>query len=194
MVFNTHQSPQNYYVYAYLREENSTPYYIGKGKGRRAYEKRRSIDIPKDKTKIIIIKDNLTEELAFTIESTLIWWYGRKDLNQGILRNLTDGGEGISNPSKETRNKMSLSRKGKPKSEEHKAKISASHKGKTHTEETREKLSEISRNRKYSDETRAKISSSNRGKIRSEESRARLSESKRGDKNPNFGKIPWNKK
>jgi hypothetical protein len=87
---------QFYYTYAYLREDR-TPYYIGKGKGNRVYETHRRVKPPKDKSRIIFLKQNLTEEEAFKHEIYMIALFGRKDNGTGILRNLTDGGEGVSN-------------------------------------------------------------------------------------------------
>ena len=147
-----------YYTYAYLREDR-TPYYIGKGQGNRAYIKNgRTINPPKDKSRILILKQNLTEAEAFRHEVYMINVFGRKDLGTGILHNRTNGGEGSSGVvrSDEWRRKQSEAKKGeknhqygKPLSEEHRRKISEIQKGERHhyygkplSEEHRRKLKE----------------------------------------------------
>jgi hypothetical protein len=90
------KDPNRFYTYAYLREDG-TPYYIGKGSGDRINDNTgRGCKKPKDKIRIIFLKQNLTEEEAFRHEIYMIDVFGRKDIGTGILYNRTNGGDGVS--------------------------------------------------------------------------------------------------
>lgn len=99
MIFDKSTPPPGFYVYLYLREDGS-PYYCGKGKGKRAWEQHRDLKnkrgvwTPIDLSRIAIVHWDLLEMGAFILERKTIRWYGRKNINTGILINKTDGGEG----------------------------------------------------------------------------------------------------
>ena len=173
----------HYYTYAYLREDR-TPYYIGKGKEDRIYSKQKNIKPPKDKSRILDLKQNLTEEEAFKHEIYMIDVFGRKDLGTGILHNRTDGGEGSSGciPSEETKRKLSEVNKGKIVSEETRKKISETSKGKTLSEEHIKKISEANKGHAVSEETKRKLSEAHKGNTLSEEHKRKLSEVRKGTK------------
>jgi len=191
-----------YYTYAYLREDG-TPYYVGKGEKNRIYKKGKcEVKPPKDKSKIIFLKQNLTEQEAFKHEIYMIVVFGRKDLGTGILRNRTNGGEGSSGlkMSDDAKRKIQQKRKlffenggkhpllGKNHSEESKIKMSEVKKGKKLSEQHKENLR---KNRKgmlgktHSQETKEKIRKNRKGIPHNEETKLRLSEI-------NTGKKWWN--
>lgn len=168
----------SFYVYQYLREDN-TPYYIGKGKGARAYashfrqiKEGVTIDLkPKDVNKIEILKYFDLEEEALAYERELI-------ATLPNLHNILEGGSQPPNHkgrsrSEATRKKMSESKKGErnpSKRPEVKAKISKTltgrknpehsermkgrpspRKGCTLSEETKKKKSDVMKGKPWSE-------------------------------------------
>ena len=159
-----------FYVYAYLREDGS-PYYIGKGKGARAFSKGRGeVRPPEDKTRIVILAENLEEKDAFTHEIELIAEYGRKDIGTGVLRNKTNGGDGPSGRkfSEESCKLISTNRKGKgkgPQTKERIEKRAEKLRGKKHTPEHIEAAAAPKRGKKHTKERCNNISAALKGNV-----------------------------
>jgi hypothetical protein len=153
-----------FYTYLWLREDG-TPYYVGKGSGKRAYRKgcptveviAGFIDEPAMDR--IILQGHASESDAFFAEKFFIALYGRKDLGTGCLRNLTDGGDGVS---------------GYKATEERKLQIAEAMVGNTYN-----------LGRRPSKSTRDKMKNSHLGQARPKSitTRERLSKSMEGNKN-----------
>lgn len=105
-------------VYNHKRNDTGEVFYVGIGNEKRAYSKRMRNKwwhhiVNKHGYSVEITHSDIIWEEACAIERYLIAFYGRADKGLGPLVNLTDGGEGLSNPSIETVNKMKSSHTGK---------------------------------------------------------------------------------
>lgn len=162
---------RKFYVYVWIREDNNSVFYVGKGNGKRA----RNTSMRNQHFKRIMAKtschyeiicENLTEDEAFELEIQTIKYY--LDLGYGIdirgyektseyyLVNSTLGGDGTS---------------GYKHEEGAKSGEKNSFYGKTHTEETREKIRQ-----------------QHLGTHASEETKQKFSEMRKGENNPMYGK------
>jgi hypothetical protein len=122
---------KDYYVYCYLTE-NRTPYYVGMGRGNRAYRHCNSYDAPvPERNLIIILEDGLTQASAWLREEIFIAIWGRK-CDGGILDNKARGGAGWGGGSPATperKRKISKANRGRKLTAKQKAFISKLHKG-----------------------------------------------------------------
>lgn len=168
-----------FYTYLWLRE-NGTPYYVGKGHGNRAFVRdgHRTNVPPKER---IVLYPAESEFDAFETEIALIWYYGRKDLGTGILRNYTSGGEGFcgGRHSEEWIDQTKTRMKGNKFGIGHKARL-----GIPHTEFTKIKISNTkmgtvawNKGKELSEAHRLSLSSSHKGNKHSEETKRKMSDS-----------------
>lgn len=186
-----------FYSYLWLREDG-TPLYVGKGTGKRAYVRgSHHLRPPKDKSLILIFPQD-SEAEAIQSEKDLIALFGRKDLGTGILRNFTDGGDGVSGlkHTEDAKRRMSVGHKGRPSwnkgispSEKTRAIWSAQRKGKntgSRSEETCRKISEGLKGQQHRlgyktpVETKRKISQAHLGMKATEETKKKISEGHKG--------------
>jgi hypothetical protein len=120
-----------YYVYTHFRTDKNEIFYVGIGKRSKVEIENNTHSRSRQKThsrndywkNVVKLNPNYKIEIVFEsndieeiieLEKTLIKFYGRKDLNEGNLVNMTDGGEGLLNPSAETIEKMKGKRKYSP--------------------------------------------------------------------------------
>ena len=179
-----------FYVYEHWRLDRDECFYVGKGRGGRAYSmknrnRHHQAIVAKlgrigSAFEVRMVSTGLSEHDAFELEKDRIafWRSAGSDLT-----NLTNGGEGISGfcHSDETRKKLSEMNKGMP----------AAFKGRKHSDETKRVLSEIAKKRggpKLTKEQQEKAAEWHRGRKRSAETCAKISAKAKGRKSPNKGK------
>jgi hypothetical protein len=165
--------PVDFYVYEHRKATTGEVFYVGKGKGGRAWQ-RSCRNSHWDRTAkkhgvlVCVLISGLQEWAAHEIEMQQIALHGRLNDGFGPLVNKTDGGEGTSGayPGPETRAKISKAGLGKKRSIETRQAISLALKGKPKSEQHRAALSELKAGKKQGPrppEWRAAISAGQTG-------------------------------
>jgi hypothetical protein len=117
------------FVYAHIRLDNDTIFYIGIGKRKnRPYSKHgrnnywnNIVQKCNGEFKVVILDENISWEEACEKEKYYIKHYGRSNTGTGNLCNLTDGGEGILNlqHTDQAKLKISIATKNRHKEKQH---------------------------------------------------------------------------
>jgi hypothetical protein len=195
---------RHFYVYLHRKKDTGEVFYVGKGKGKRAYStapRNRfwKFVVAKHGFTVEISDDRMTQAQAFDHERALI---AQLRMDGAVLCNLTDGGEGgigriISGAERLLRAEIqrevwmrpgfkenfSLKMTGRKMSIGARQNMSASALGKIVTDVTRRKMSEAQTILNNLPERRAFSSRINKGRRHTEEAKKRISESKLGANN-----------
>lgn len=188
-------SSGTYYVYEHWRLDRDECFYVGKGKGYRAYSRCNRNKFHKaicEKLKNIgsafevrIVASGLTEDEAFSLEIERIKFWREAGAD---LANATSGGEGVSGlvMSEAAKEKMRFRKLGKKQTPEQIEKRVAPLRGRKQPPEAIEKSAKHRRGKRLSKEHREKLSKAHKGKTVSLAARLALSKA-------NGGK-PWSEK
>jgi hypothetical protein len=178
-----------YYVYEHWRLDRDECFYVGKGKGSRAYKMRdrnrfhtaivQKIQRDGFAVEVKIVSFGLTEEDAFALEKERISFWRNAGAD---LANATNGGDGVSGlkMSAEARLKMRNAKLGTKQSPEMIQKRIAPLIGRKQPKHAIEQAAAKRRGKKLSEEHKASISASHKGKIVSETARKNLSAANKG--------------
>jgi len=172
-------------VYVHKTLDTDDIFYVGIGKNESRAKSNRNRNkywhniVKKHGFYCDILFSDLAWEDCCQIEKKLIHKYGRR-IDGGILCNISMGGEGVPGliHSKETKEKISRSRKGVKFSDEHRKKIAEANKlenlsnetilkrkkalkGKVMSKEAKEKISKLKTGLKHTEETKEKIRKAN---------------------------------
>lgn len=187
-----------FYVYEHWRLDKDECFYVGKGSNSRAYKRSgrnshwtnivNKLERIGSGYEVRLVATGLSEPEAFELERERISFW--KDIVD--LANMSDGGEGLANPSEDVRLKISAAHTGKIVSDKTRNKLSAARRLRVTKEETRIKLSAVRQGKKHSDETKIKMKKSsvgkNKGTVRTNDQKKHLSALNSGDNNIFFGK------
>jgi len=182
----------NWYIYVLFRPWNGVPCYVGQGKGFRwSWHNSRGVNHPNKHLASIIrkaggpipvvkVREGLTKEQADEVERALISVLGRAP--DGILANMTDGGDG--NPGRphteESKSKIGAATRGRKLTDAQKKRVSEVHKGKKLSPEQCALLSRVHTGRKHTPEEIEKRAAKLRGRVKTPEHCAAISAAKKG--------------
>ena len=162
--------PSDFYVYEHWRPDLNVPFYVGKGRKRRAYVKDgrgkaycgvvKTLAVLGLSVDVRFVHKGLTEKRAFDLEIEQI---KKRRAQSVVLLNRTDGGNGtwgikFTEERREKVRRSMLARVLPPETWERiKAGLSAANKGKVMSAESRQKMSISQTGRKHSEETKRKM-------------------------------------
>jgi hypothetical protein len=184
-----------FYVYEHWRLDRDECFYVGKGKGIRAYKMRdrnahhRAImgKLSREGSgmEVRMVATGLTEDEAFALEVERIAFWREAGAD---LANRTNGGDGVSGlkMSDEAKTKMAAAKLGTKQSPETIAKRIAPLIGRKQPRHAVEICAEKRRGKALSEEHKAKLSAAHMGKLISDAARASLSAANKGK--------PWGEK
>lgn len=167
-------------IYAFI-DDSGNPFYVGKTndlkirKQAHLYEVKKGNTLPKyNKLRKLLREGHEFSSLIVVLEKDIPYdqvdnkeiHHIRKLREEGYkLRNLTDGGEGMSNPSPELVERLRQSKLGQKRSKESRKRMSDARKGIKFSTEHKKNLSIARRKRVTKQSTRDKMSATSKGKI-----------------------------
>ncbi len=168
-----------YYLYRHIRLDKNEPFYIGVGTKNACKYCRAKTKLKRNKYwerivaktpyEIEILIESNDYQFIMEKEREFIALYKRRDLENGSLCNLTDGGEGSPNSTRVISDyqKMRISKalKGRKLPEWQIEHLRKTNTGRVKSKETNLKMSITMKGREFSEETREKISKAKKGKV-----------------------------